>query len=152
MDDSLQLRIEIAAAADVRPMRREVLRIGMPDATVDFDGDDESTTIHLAAFDLHDAIVAVSTWMQRPLAEEPNGAAIQLRGMATKVGLQGTGVGTLLLGRGIRLARERNANVVWANARDSALGFYTRNGFEIIGDGFIEAVTGLAHHRVRFRL
>ena len=146
------MRIEIATAADVRPLRREVLRIDMPDATVDFEGDDESTTIHLAALDHHGSIVAVSSWMQRPLAEDPDGLAIQLRGMATKARFQGTGVGTELLSHGIRLALERQVDWVWANARDSALGFYLRNGFEIIGDGFIETVTGLAHHRVRFRL
>jgi hypothetical protein len=35
---------------------------------------------------------------------------------------------------------------VWANARDAALGFYLRHGFEIDSDGFIEAVTELPHH------
>ena len=68
--------------------------------------------------------------------------------MATARHLQGTGIGAELLAAGISRAAEQGAAVVWANARDAALDFYRRNGMVEVGEGFIEPVTGLPHHRV----
>ena len=106
---------------EVRPLRLEVLRAGMVNQTVHFDGDDDPTTIHLGAFDQDQNNVGVSTWMQRPfpLAEELK--ALQLRGMATAVNVQGQGIGALLLVAGQSHGREIGAHLIWANARDAAL-------------------------------
>lgn len=144
--------IRFVSSADVRPLRREVLRVDMPDATVEFEGDDETGTFHLAAVDASGSVVAVSSWMRRPLAEEPTADALQLRGMATTRILQGSGLGARLLKHGFDHARSQSVVWVWANARDSALTFYRRNGFEVIGGGFVESVTRLPHHRVRRRI
>lgn len=141
--------VRFCSAEDVRPLRREVLRVDMPDATVDFEGDDDPATFHLAAYDRSLSIVAVSSWMERVSTDEPSRRSIQLRGMATKTQFQGKGLGELLLESGFRTARDRSIDSIWANARDSALPFYLKNGFEIVGAGFIEGVTGLPHHRVR---
>lgn len=136
------------SAEDVRPLRLAVLRRGMSNRTIDFDGDDEPTTVHLAAFDEVGGIVGVSTWMRRPSVDLPGMAAVQLRGMATARHLQGTGIGARLLDAGVARAKHEGARVVWANARDAALDFYRRNGFEVVGEGFTESVTNLPHHRV----
>jgi hypothetical protein len=37
---------------------------------------------------------------------------------------------------------------MWADARDSALGFYRRAGMEVVGDSYITEATGLPHHTV----
>jgi len=37
---------------------------------------------------------------------------------------------------------------VWARARDSALYFYERRGFEVHGDGFMDEPTAMPHHIV----
>ncbi|MFZ9930427.1 MAG: GNAT family N-acetyltransferase, partial [Ilumatobacteraceae bacterium] len=137
---------------DVRPLRLDVLRRGMANRVIDFDGDDEPTTVHLAAFDGSGSIVGVSTWMMREHVGDPGASAIQLRGMATARHLQGRGIGAILLGAGLDLAKERGATLVWANARDAALAFYQRHGFEVVGEGFIESVTSLPHHRVVRRI
>jgi len=42
--------------------------------------------------------------------------------------------------------------VVWARARDSALGFYEKCGFMAMGDGFIDEPTNMPHHIVVTRL
>ena len=63
-----------------------------------------------------------------------------------------TGVQTcalpIFLGAGIERARERSARYVWARARDLALNFYERHGFDVVGDQFIDDATGLGHHLV----
>ena len=58
----------------------------------------------------------------------PTGDEIQLRGMAVDGGQQGRGIGAALLTAGVERAAARGATAVWANARDSALGFYLRHG------------------------
>lgn len=134
-------------AADVRPLRQEVLRAGMADRTVVFDGDDELDTVHLAAFDADDRMIGTSTWLLRPCTFEPTSRAVQLRGMATRAHLQSRGVGSALLQAGFSHWVDE-AEIVWANARDAALAFYERHGFETRGPGFIETVTELPHHVV----
>lgn len=146
------ISIRRVSAIDVRPLRLDVLRRGMVSRIVDFDGDDEPTTVHLAAITPTGEVVGVSTWLAREHVGDPGRAALQLRGMATARHLQGTGIGASLLRAGKELARERGAALVWANARDAALAFYNRHGFATVGDGFIESVTSLPHHRVIHRL
>ena len=139
--------IRPVTAADVRPLRRAVLRANMADRTVVFDGDDDLGPIHLAAFDSDDQMIGSSTWLRRPCALEPGSRAVQLRGMATCTHLQSRGVGSALLLAGFSLWVDE-ADIVWANARDAALSFYERHGFETRGPGFIETVTELPHHVV----
>ena len=133
---------------EVRPLRLEVLRAGMANQTVEFDGDDEVTTVHLGAFDQDGNNVGVSTWMKRTFSPEPNLTGLQLRGMATAVHLQSQGIGGLLLDAGLKHAQENGFDAIWANARDAALNFYNRHGYTTVGEGFIETVTQLPHHKV----
>ncbi len=93
-------------------------------------------------------MVAVSTWLVRPFAEDPDVPAVQLRAMATAPDLRGSGLGGVLLEAGVARALAGGAGVVWANARDSALGFYERHGFSAVGDGFVDPTTALPHHVV----
>jgi len=78
--------------------------------------------------------------------------SLQLKGMAVDDSLQTTGYGRALIDAGLALARERGAEVVWARARDSALGFYEKCGFISVGDGFIDEPTNMPHHIVMKRL
>lgn len=137
-----------ATTAEVRPLRLDVLRHGMANRTVDFDGDDDPATTHLVAIDHRDRIVATSTWLRRGTPHAPERSAMQLRGMATERTLQSTGLGGRLLRHGLDLAAAEGAEIVWANARDAALDFYRRHGFTVVGTGFIEPVTQLPHHVV----
>jgi predicted GNAT family N-acyltransferase len=68
--------------------------------------------------------------------------------MATDPSVRGTGMGAQVLAAGLDRAFAGGAAVVWANARDTAVGFYERHGFEVVGDGFVTADTGLPHHVV----
>ena len=149
---SPRVRVERVGSEDVKPLRLDVLRRGMTNRTIDFDGDDDSETVHLAAFDEAGAIIGVSTWMRRESVDHPGRRAVQLRGMATARHRQGAGVGAELLLAGFAAARATGAEVVWANARDAALDFYRRHGMREVGEGFIESVTGLPHHRVVIEL
>jgi thiamine transport system ATP-binding protein len=140
--------VELDAAA-THALRRAVLREDRADADVVFDGDSDTATVHLGVEDAGH-LVGVSTWLWRPCPIDPGEHDCQLRGMAVDRSRQGGGFGAVLLAAGVERARAAGATTVWANARDTALGFYARHGFETIGDGYVDATTGLPHHHIRW--
>jgi GNAT superfamily N-acetyltransferase len=137
-------------AEETHPVRLAVLRADTPTKEVVFPGDDAPGVVHLGVR-ADGALVATSTWIPRD-APDGSSPAVQLRGMATAQHLQGSGVGAALIAAGCAHARSIGAEVVWANARDRALRFYEREGFEVFGDGFVDEVTQLPHHVVIRRL
>jgi thiamine transport system ATP-binding protein len=134
-------------AEETHPLRAAVLRHDTPSRSLVFDGDDDPATVHLGVRD-GDDVVAVSTWLRRPFPPEPGPPAVQLRAMATDGGRRGTGLGGRLLERGVERAFASGAELVWARARDSALDFYRRHRFEVVGDGFVDDTTALPHHLI----
>jgi predicted GNAT family N-acyltransferase len=128
-----------------------VLRDGTPSDEVRFDGDDLATTLHLGVL-AGDEVVAISTWRPKEYPDLPATAAVQLRGMASAPEVRGSGAATLLLRAGIERAAADGARVVWARARDTALGFYEANGFETVGRGYVDLTTGLPHHDIVLHL
>jgi predicted GNAT family N-acyltransferase len=135
------------AAAETHSLRLAVLRADTPTKVVAFDGDERAGTFHLGVRE-GDAVVATSTWMPNEYHGE---AAVQLRGMATAEHLRGSGLGAILIEAGCPRAAQV-APLVWARARDSALGFYLRHGFTVDGDGFVDDATQLPHHVIIRRI
>ncbi len=133
-------------AEETHSVRLAVLRADTPTKEVRFAEDDAPGAVHLGVR-VDGGLVATSSWIPR---DAPDGTrpAVQLRGMATLQGLQGRGVGAALLAAGCAHARSIGAVVVWANARDRALAFYEREGFAVVGEGFVDAATQLPHHVV----
>ena len=127
-----------------------MLRTGTPSTDVVFADDDAPTTVHLGLVDEQGTVIAISSWAWRPFPADPSGGrAVQLRGMAVDPARQRSGAGAILLDAGVERARADGAEHVWANARDSALGFYAAHGFEIVGDGYLDRTTAIPHHRIR---
>ncbi len=141
------------AAVDTHPLRLCVLRNNSPTAVLVFEGDDEPTTVHLGAFH-SDELVGIATFLRRPCSNTPDAKRpVQLRGMAVSAALQSVGVGGALLTAAIAQLRADGVDVLWANARDAALGFYQGLlGMTVGDDAFVDATTGLSHHRVWLHL
>jgi len=97
-------------------------------------------------------VVGTSSWFRKECPDLDGEAAIQLKGMAVDDSLQGSGIGVQIIAAGLALATERGVSIVWARARDSALGFYVRCGFAEIGPGYIDEPTGMPHHNVYRRI
>jgi GNAT superfamily N-acetyltransferase len=144
----LPIVVERVDASRTHDLRRRVLRHDDPDANVVWVGDDADDTVHLVAL-VGRRIAAISTWMVAPCPEAPTVRAVQVRGMATDPADTGRGLGALLLDAGRRHAAAVGADIIWANARVSALGFYEDNGFDAVGPVFTTPDTGLPHRLVR---
>lgn len=63
---------------------------------------------------------------------------IQLRQMAVKAGLQGKGIGRVLMQFAENIARDRGNKKIMMHARKSAVGFYEKLGYEVEGEEFTE--------------
>jgi GNAT superfamily N-acetyltransferase len=118
--------------ADVIALRHAVLRAGLPIETASFDGDYEPETAHFAAF-AGSEIIGCATVLQRPWNNQP---AWQVRGMAVTPDRRRTGIGRALLAAIERHIAERNAALLWCNARASAAGFYKQLGWRIASEEF----------------
>ena len=57
----------------------------------------------------------------------------QIRYMAVEEGLQGKGVGTIILKELEKSAKRKGANHIILNARESAVGFYKKQEYRIVG-------------------
>lgn len=133
--------------ADTHALRRRILRDGTASDQVEWDGDDESDTVHLGAL-VDGELVAISSWMRRRYPDRPADDAFQLRGMATDPTHRGSGVSAELLRHGLARCESAGASLVWARARVAALSFYVRHGFEPVGPEYTDLTTGLAHRDI----
>ena len=133
--------------ADVLDLRVRVLRRGTPFTHANYPEDAYPDVTNFCVVRGGEP-VATSTWFAKECPELPGVPAVQLKGMAVDVSLQGEGLGARLIARGLEHARSVGARVVWARARDSALYFYERRGFRVVGDGFIDEPTAMPHHIV----
>jgi len=141
--------VEVLALDDILPLRLAVLRDGTPSRDPRYDGDSEATHLGIRR---DGRVIACSSWLPRPFPLGPADAATQLRGMAVAAQLQGLGIGRVLLRAGVARAASLGSRVVWARARDAALSFYEANGFDTVGEPFVDEATGLGHHLVVSRV
>ncbi len=124
------------------PLRREVLRNGDPDASLEWPGDREPGSFHLG-WEREGLVLAISTWHREDLPHQV-GMGYRLRGMAVSPVEQGGGLGGKVLREGIERARGRGADYLWCNARVRAVSLYVRAGFAVISPEF--EIPGVGPH------
>ena len=77
----------------------------------------------------------------------PDGSScVQLKQMAVQNNLQGKGVGATLLRFAENVARDRGYTYMTMHARDSAVSFYEKHGYETEGDAFFEVT--IPHYKM----
>ena len=127
------VKIRIISLEETYQIRKEVLRKNI-DLPYTFNGDLEKETIHLGLY-LNNNLTGVVSFM-KSTHKDLKGEQYQLRGMAILHELQGKGYGKILILNGIEKLKKKQIEIVWCNARVSALHFYQKNGFQTIGDEF----------------
>ena len=143
MNDSVR-RMTIEEIMDLRV---KVLRKGTPTTHCSYPEDAYPDVVHLGIM-RDGTTIATSTWFMKECPEMTGRPAMQLKGMAVDDALQTSGLGARLVAAGLDHARECGAEIAWARARDSALGFYLTLGFVTAGEGFIDEPTAMPHHIV----
>lgn len=129
-------------------VRLPVLRPGKPIDSCIFDGDDLNTTAHFGIYD-DVIIVGVTSIFQTSTPLLSQKQQFQLRGMAIVDSHQKRGLGDQLVQRAEQYVKENNAEVLWFNAREIAVGFYKKMGYETIGEPF--TIGDIGTHYVMYK-
>ena len=133
---------------DTFAVRLPVLRPGKPVESCIFEGDDLPSTVHFGVFDDQNLAGIVSVFeVTTPLLLQQR--QFQLRGMAVLDAYQKKGLGEKLVKAAEEYITTQGGDVIWFNAREIAVGFYNKMGYEIIGDPFTIGDIGI--HYVMYR-
>ncbi|GAA4812627.1 GNAT family N-acetyltransferase [Litoribaculum gwangyangense] len=125
-----------------------MLRAGKPIETCVFDGDDLETTFHLGIH-TKDKLVGICSFFKKDHTDIQGKNQYQLRGMAVLKEYQGLGLGNIILTYGEKILEEKKVEVIWCNAREVALNFYKKCGYQIIGNSFL--IQDIGWHYVMFK-
>lgn len=115
--------------------------------THEMPGDHDSDSIHLGVYD-DDKLVCTGSFMKNA-KNDFTGNQYQLRGMATAEACQGKGYGRILVKEAEAYFKARGIDLIWCNARVSALDFYRKLGYQTIGEVF--DVPQIGPHFVMFK-
>jgi GNAT superfamily N-acetyltransferase len=142
---SEQFEINRVASEELHDLRRRVLRSNDPAADVGDPRDAEATAEHYAGVLEGQVVVCASVYpSSSPI--HPDLRTYQLRYMATDFAVQGRGLGAIVLTSICGSLAGRGVQEVWANGRDTALGFYQRLGWEMVpGSEHVSPYTQLPH-------
>lgn len=122
-------------AIDTYPIRHKMLR---PSGTLEdcvFHGDHDEMTFHLGAF-VEKKLVSVASFYFERNEKFPDPYQYRLRGMATLPEFQGQGHSQNLLRTAFPVIKQNQCTLLWCNAREKAIGFYEKVGFEPTGELF----------------
>jgi GNAT superfamily N-acetyltransferase len=135
------------SAAQTYPLRQELLRADRTDLDLHMRDDDTPGAFHLAVKDDADRIVGVATVIPATPEFPAANPAWRLRQMAVTPGHQGAGIGTALFEAALTRVRSLGGATMWAEARDSSLGFYLAHGMQPV-PGRHHCVAGVAYSDV----
>ncbi len=139
----LDVVVRVADLAEVRPLQLAVLR---PDGPLPGDQPPPADALHVGAFRDGVAIGAATVLPEPwPGPDEIRMPSWRLRSMVVGGTDRGTGIGRSVLDRAVEVASAHGARSVWAEARSSALGFYERSGWSVVGDEWMKP--GIGPHR-----
>jgi GNAT superfamily N-acetyltransferase len=123
--------------AVVHPLRMEVLRRGRPPGSSVYVGDDDPAARHVAVFAGDDVFSVGSVFPDTAPWAPARRDAWRVRGMATREGRRGRGLGHSVLSALIEHARANGGRFIWCEARIGAIPFYERAGFVTEGQPFV---------------
>ncbi len=120
---------------DTYPIRHKMLR---PNGTMEdcmFQGDNDEMTFHLGAF-VDKKLVSVASFYFENHPSFPDAYQYRLRGMATLPEHQGQGLSSSLMRTAFPVIKQNQCTLLWCNAREKAMGFYIKVGFQSSGELF----------------
>ncbi len=147
-----ELRVARVSADQLHDLRRRVLRDDDPVIYHPDPRDEEETSVHYGGFIGDRLVVSASFFPSAPLMNAEL-VTVQLRYMATDFDVQGRGYGARVLAFAEEDLRARGVEQLWANGRDTALGFYESVGWRRVeGSEHLSAETMLPHTVIFKRL
>ena len=127
--------IQKITSTETYPVRHIVLRAGKPIESCQFDGDELVSSHHFGYY-LNNQIIGVISLFAIDNDHLAAEKSFQIRGMAVLPSFQKQGIGEALVKEAEKFCTTQKADLIWFNARNSAVGFYQKMGYEIVGSEF----------------
>lgn len=141
-------KIKEINALETYPVRHPVLRPGKPLESCHFDGDDLTTTKHFGFYE-NNNLAGVISLFEAKNTVFANEKQFQIRGMAILKNQQKKGIGVKLMLHTESYVVAKNESFIWFNAREIAVGFYSKLGYGIFGKAF--EIPGVGTHYIMFK-
>lgn len=131
----MQNNILFISAQDTYQLRWEILRKGFPLDSVKFENDFSVGTFHLGYF-IDEELVGIISLSIHSFPEKDLKNCFQLRGMAVLEKARGKSVGKQLCLKAEEILKIFDIDCIWCNARATAVGFYEKLGYAVLGEEF----------------
>ena len=141
--------IKEITAKETFSVRQPVLRPGKPIESCYFEGDNLIYTTHFGYFN-EEKIIGIISLFKNSNENFKIQKQFQIRGMAVLENHQKKGIGAVLVLHTENYLKEEGKHLIWFNARESAVAFYEKLGYEIKGEQF--EITGVGPHFLMFKL
>ena len=122
------------SAKETQPLRLEVLwqhKNSLEECRLDID--DLESTFHVGALK-NGVLVSVGTFLVQRNEKFEEKYQYRLRAMATSPKVRGENFGKQVIDFALVELKNRGVELLWCDAREVAIGFYEKMGFNILGD------------------
>lgn len=145
----LQCDIKKISAEKTHAIRHPMLRQGRPIEDCVFDGDKDPKTIHLGAF-IENKLVGVLSAYQKSTSAFEVKESYQIRGVAVLTTAHRKGIGRALMANIEHQLKQRKIDLIWLNARITAVDFYTALAYQQKGNAF--EIEGIGTHYCFYKI
>jgi len=132
--DTLKKDVEFISSTITQPLRLEVLwqhKNSLEECRLDID--DLESTFHVGALK-NGELVSVGTFLVQRNEKFEEKYQYRLRAMATSPKVRGENFGKQVIDFALVELKNREVELLWCDAREVAIGFYEKMGFNILGD------------------
>ena len=145
---SNKIHIKSISSQETYSVRHPVLRTGKPLESCHMEGDDLDSTLHFGLY-LDSSLIGVASFMGETNSIFQESKQSRLRGMAILKDFQGKGLGNILLNHAEKQLKNLDVSLIWCNARETAIPFYEKQGYQKHGIPFDIKEIGI--HYVMFK-
>ncbi|MGG4420277.1 GNAT family N-acetyltransferase [Bacillus subtilis] len=142
------LEVKTISAEDTYEIRHRILRPHQSIEQCKYEEDHAKGSFHLGAF-FEGKLISIASFFpqNQPLITES--PAYRLRGMATLEGYRDQKGGSTLIKHEEEKLAENGVQAVWCNARSHVKGYYSKLGWEELGEPF--EIPGIGTHIVMYK-
>ena len=145
----MQCDIKKISAEKTHAIRHPMLRQGRPIEDCVFNGDKDPKTIHLGAF-IENKLVGVLSAYQKSTSAFEVKESYQIRGVAVLTTAHRKGIGRALMANIEHQLKQRKIDLIWLNARITAVDFYTTRAYQQKGKAF--EIEGIGTHYCFYKI
>ncbi|MCY9209207.1 GNAT family N-acetyltransferase [Bacillus subtilis] len=142
------LEVKTISAEDTYEIRHRILRPHQSIEQCKYEEDHANGSFHLGAF-FEGKLISIASFspQSQPLITES--PAYRLRGMATLEGYRDQKGGSTLIKHAEEKLAENGVQAVWCNARSHVKGYYSKLGWEELGEPF--EIPGIGTHIIMYK-